>query len=278
MPAPSAPRSKQRDNIMKIATPAWVAKIRAPVFIGALSVLIWHTLASLTRYRAPHLAAFVPTPAETARDGMRLIATSDFWLSFLASNFRVLAAFTLSALLAIPVGTAMGVSAPVRRLFGALFDFGRYLPVAAFVPLTILWAGVGDLQKILVLTMGTFFQLLVLTADAVRRVPDSHIDAARTLGVHGRQLTTKVVIPAALPEIYDACRVCIGLTWSWLIVAEIVASERGIGYIVIRSQRFLQTGTILFTIAVMGLIGVAYDRAFTVTRGWLFPWFRGGSD
>ncbi len=178
----------------------------------------------------------------------------------------------MAAAVAIPLGILLGSVRHLERIASPITDFGRYIPVAALVPLLIIWAGVGDLQKILLLAIGAFFQMLVLVTDAVRRLPTMHVDSALTLGLNRRNVILRVVLPASLPQIYDACRVGIGLTWSYLLVAEIVASEKGLGYMLIRGQRFLQTDTIFFTIMVLGLLGLVYDRAFTLSRNKLFPW------
>jgi NitT/TauT family transport system permease protein len=140
------------------------------------------------------------------------------------------------------------------------------------VPLSIIWAGVGDLQKVLVLLIGTFFHILVMVTDSIRRVPQLHVDSALTLGATPLRVVLRVLVPASLPQIFDACRVGVALTWSYLIVAELVASEVGLGALIIRGQRFLQTDRIFFTIFVLGLLGLLYDRAFTAFRPRLFAW------
>jgi len=143
------------------------------------------------------------------------------------------------------------------------------------VPLSIIWVGIGETQKVTVLFIGTFFQLLVMATDAARRVPSYHLESALTLGLSRSDLVLSVTLPAAGPQIYDACRVCVGLTWSYVLVAELVASERGIGYGIIRAQRFLQTDQIIVSMIVLGLVGLAYDRLFVVARPIWFPWDEG---
>ena len=201
-----------------------------------------------------------------------MIQTREFWGALAVTNFRVVAGFSLAAILAVPLGILFGAYPKLEVLATPVTDFGRYLPVAALVPLLIIWAGVGDQQKILVLAIGTFFQILVMVTDAVRRVPLTHIDTALTLGCSRSRLPLRVLLPGSLPQIYDACRVGIGLTWSYLLLAEIVASENGLGYIIIRGQRFLRMDQIFFVVILLGLLGLLYDRAFTIPRRFLFPW------
>jgi NitT/TauT family transport system permease protein len=202
----------------------------------------------------------------------KMLRSGSFWKDLAITNYRVIVGFLLSVATAVPLGVLLGAYPQLTGIAGPVSNFGRYLPVAALVPLLILWAGVGDQQKILVLYVGTFFQLLVLTTDAVRRVPLQHLDSAATLGANSWSMVVRVLVPAAMPQIYDACRVAVGLTWSYVLVAEIVASEHGLGASIIRSQRFLQTDRIVFTIIVLGLLGLFYDLCFTTPRNWLFPW------
>lgn len=235
-------------------------------------LLFWGILSFLVKTRSSELAIFLPSPFQVLKTGTEMLSSSDFWYAVLITNLRVIGGFLLGALLAIPVGVMLGTIPKLDRLASPISNFGRYIPIPAIVPLLIVWAGVGDLQKILLLSIGTFFQVLVLVTDAVRRVPSLHIDSALTLGAGWRKIISKVIFPASLPQIYDACRVGIGLTWSYLLVAEIVASENGLGYFIIRSQRFLQTDRIFFTIIVLGILGLIYDQAFTRSRQWFFPW------
>lgn len=241
------------------------------ISLGSL-LMLWAAAAIVVGAMVPRLQVFFPGPIQVASTFAEMIQTPDFWRAFLASNFRVLCGFFLACLFGIPLGLVAGAHERTLKLVGPAMDFGRYIPVAAIVPVLILWAGVGDLQKILLLAIGTFFQVFVLVADAVRRVPQTHIDSARTLGVTRREILLRVHLPASAPEIFDACRVGIGLTWSYLLVAEVVAAQEGLGYVIIRSQRFLQTDRIFVTIIVLGILGLAYDRVFTACRSPLFPW------
>ena len=184
----------------------------------------------------------------------------------------MLLGFLAAALFALPLALLVVHWRTFGLFLSPALDFARYIPVPALVPLSIIWIGVGESQKVAVLFVGTFFQLLVMTADAVRRVPLYHTESALTLGVPRRNLALSVLLPAASPQIYDACRVCIGLTWSYVMVAELVASERGIGYGIIRAQRFLQTDQIIVSVIALGLIGIAYDRIFVSTKALWFPW------
>ena len=241
-------------------------------FSFVILFLLWQLISMAVVKIKPELQVFVPSPAKTFNAAIHLLTDSDYWFDIMITNYRVLSGFGLAVITAIPLGVIMGAFPRLEGIAGPITDFGRYIPVAAIVPLLIVWAGVGDLQKILLLYIGTFFQLLVLVTDAVRRVPVLHIDSAMTLGAGKKDVIMKVILPASLPQIYDACRVSVGLTWSYILLAEIVASNKGIGYSIIRSQRYLQMDNIFVNIIILGILGLLYDRAFTHTRGSIFPW------
>lgn len=258
---------------LKIRTPAsrrW--RLLAPIVGFLCCIMAWTLIALLMERYTPERAIFLPAPPQVIAKGVEMVSTVEFWTAMGATNIRVIIGFLLAALLAVPLGILLGSFSQLEGVASPISDFGRYIPVPALVPLLIIWAGVGDLQKILLLAIGTFFQILVLVTDAVLRIPIMHIDSALTLGASQTRVMCRVLLPAALPQIYDACRVGIGLTWSYLLVAEIVASENGLGYIIIRGQRFLQTDRIFFTIIVLGILGLLYDRAFTLSRRKLFLW------
>jgi NitT/TauT family transport system permease protein len=247
-------------------------RLLGPAFGFACFLAIWGGLSFIMSRYFPERSIFLPGPVQVVKAGIQLMSTSEFWTALLVTNLRVLGGFVIGIGFAIPIGVLLGSSPDLEGIASPVSDFGRYIPVPALVPLLIIWAGVGDLQKVLLLSIGTFFQVLVLVTDAVRRVPLMHVDSALTLGTSPAHIVSRVILPASLPQIYDACRVGVGLTWSYLLVAEIVASENGLGYIIIRGQRFLQTDNIFFTVVVLGLLGLIYDRVFTISRRWLFPW------
>lgn len=239
-------------------------------FVGF--VLLWQTVAMIVVIFKPELHPFVPSPNETLIASFNLLSSGDYWLDIAITNYRVLLGFGLAVITAVPIGILLGTFPQLEGMSGPIMNFGRYIPVAAIVPLLIVWAGVGDLQKILVLYVGTFFQLLVLVTDSVRRVPLLYVDSAVTLGANTGKVLFKVILPAAMPQIYDSCRVSVGLTWSYILIAEIVASSQGIGSSIIRSQRYLQMDNIFVSIIILGILGLIYDRFFTYSRDLVFPW------
>ena len=218
---------------------------------------------------------FLPSPA-------RVLGRLRIWLSEDAlardlriSVFRVTAGFMLSLFMAIPLGIFMGSFRPVQALFEPLIEFARYLPAVAFVPLVLLWVGIGEGAKITIIWIGTFFQMVLMVADEIRRVPQSLIDAAQTLGATQSEVMWQVLFRSALPGIVDTLRVTLGWAWTYLVVAELVASNSGLGYVILKAQRFLQTDKIFVGIMLIGVLGLAMDQGFRLVHRRAFPWLHG---
>jgi len=156
-----------------------------------------------------------------------------------------------------------------------LVDFIRYMPVVAFVPLTILWTGTGDLQKLLIIWIGTFFQQILMVKDNVKRVPGEFIDVGRTLQMPEWKILLRIVIPSAAPGIWDTLRITLGWAWTWLVLAELVAATSGLGYRITVAQRFFQTDTIIGYILVLGCLGLVTDQVMKALERRLFVYLRG---
>ena len=200
-----------------------------------------------------------------------------FWeekyaIDMFVSIYRVMAAFTVSAVLAIPLGLYTGHSKRIAEVVEPFVGFVRYLPVAAFVPLCILWFGLDDTSKIAVIFLGTFFQLILMVADVAREVPISLFEAALTLGATRKHLIVKVLLPASLPGIVNACRIAVGWAWTYLVVAEIAGATSGLGFRIIEAQRYVKTPNVFAGIVVIGLLGVITDLLFRSFHKFMFPW------
>jgi NitT/TauT family transport system permease protein len=215
---------------------------------------------------------FLPSPWAVVRALIELFSAHDFLYDIGASIYRVMTGFLLASILAVPLGVWIGSSMRMQLFIGPLVGFFRYLPVPSLVPLCILWIGIGNPEKIAVIFLGTFFQLTLMVADAARAVPRHYLDLSATLGLTSVQRMRHVLLPAALPAIYDALRVCVGWAWSYLVVAELVAASCGIGHVIIESQRYLATAEVFAAILTIGLLGVAFDQSFNLLKGIFFPW------
>ncbi len=192
----------------------------------------------------------------------------DMWIS----TYRVVAGFALSAVLAIPLGLMIGTYRPVQALLEPLTDFIRYMPAVAFIPLVMLWVGIDESSKIAIIFIGTFFQMVLMVAEDVRRVPITQIEAAQTMGATRSEIVSLVIVQSAKPALLDTLRITMGWAWTYLVVAELVAANSGLGYSILKAQRFMQTDKIFAGIILIGLIGLVIDQFFRWLHRKNFPW------
>jgi NitT/TauT family transport system permease protein len=217
-------------------------------------------------------AIFLPTPIAVLQAGVKMFAENDLLLDVLASSGRVLAGFVIAALIGVPMGIAMGTFYSMDSLFAPLVGTVRYMPVTAFVPLIIIWLGLGEASRVLIIMLGVVLYNAIMIADAVKFIPNDMINVAYTLGGNRRDVLFRVIIPAAFPSVLDTLRVNISGAWNFLIIAELVAAQNGLGFRIIQSQRFLQTDKVLFCILLIGLIGLLLDYGLRFLSQKLTPW------
>ena len=215
---------------------------------------------------------FLADPLTMAREGYALFAQHGFARDVAITIWRVLGGFVLAAALAVPLGIAMGAYKPVEAFFEPFVSFARYLPASAFIPLLILWAGIGELQKLLVIFIGSVFQIILMIAVNVGNTRRDLVEAAYTLGAGDSGIIRRVLLPSSAPEIAEILRLVLGWAWTYVIVAELIGSSSGIGHMITDSQALLNTGQIIFGIIVIGLIGLVSDFLFKAFNAWLFPW------
>lgn len=215
---------------------------------------------------------FLPSPERVWAAGERLLADGSLIVHTLASLQVVLLGFAVSSIVAVPIGLWMGSYRAVQAAIEPLVNFMRYLPVTSFVPLLILWIGIGIQQRVTVIILGTFFQQVVMIADSARAVPRDLVNASYTLGTRRNEVVWHVIFPAALPEILDTLRVTLGWAWSYLVVAELVAASSGLGYITIKAMRGFQVDVIFLAIATIGVLGLISDSLFRFLRRRAAPW------
>jgi NitT/TauT family transport system permease protein len=215
---------------------------------------------------------FLPGPGAVLRRFWLWLRDGELIQDAGISTFRVMAGFLASAVIALPLGLFIGAYQPVRAFFEPLLEFARYLPAVAFVPVVLLWTGIGEASKITVIWIGTFFQMVIMLSEDVARVPLPQIEAARTLGAKGREVVLLVLLRSAMPAMFDTLRITLGWAWTYLVVAELVAANSGLGYAILKAQRFLQTDRIFVGIIVIGLIGLGTDQLLRWVHRRMFPW------
>jgi NitT/TauT family transport system permease protein len=202
---------------------------------------------------------FLPSPLAVLEAWAGLFR-NDYHLDIGISIGRVWVAFGAAAAIAIPLGMLMSSYRGIGAFSEPLIDFVRYLPVPALVPLTLIWFGIGEGSKIALLWIGTFFQLVLLIADDARRVPKEFIETGRTLGAGDGALLKDVLLRAMLPNMVDSLRITLGWCWTYLLIAEIVASNSGIGYELWTARRYGKTPEVFAGILTIGIIGLVSDQ------------------
>jgi NitT/TauT family transport system permease protein len=215
---------------------------------------------------------FLADPLTMLKSGYTLLAEMGFAKDIGMTVWRVLGGFVIAAALAVPLGVAMGAYKPIEAFFEPFVSFARYLPASAFIPLLILWAGIGEAQKLSVIFIGSFFQLVLMIAVSVGNTRRDLVEAAYTLGSSDASLVRRVLIPGAAPEIAETLRMVLGWAWTYVIVAELIGASSGIGHMITDSQALLATDQIIFGIIVIGLIGLVSDFAFKAANRRFFPW------
>ena len=215
---------------------------------------------------------FLPSPGRVFEAGWDLFVDFSFATDILNSVYRVMVGFIVAALIGVPIGLIMGTFKAAEAITEPMVGFIRYMPASAFIPLFILWLGIGDVEKVAIIFVGSFFQLILMVAVVAKNVHKDLLETAYTLGAKRFQVIRKVLLPASLPGILDTLRIIVGWAWTYIIVAELVASASGIGYMIISSQRMLRTGNIIFGILSIGILGLITDYFFKWLYNRLFPW------
>ncbi len=211
---------------------------------------------------------FLPTPGQMLGAVRTTVVSATYLTDVGASMYRVIVAFGLSLVLAVPIALLMSSYKFINRLVSPYIDFIRYLPVPALIPLTILFFGIGENAKIILLFIGTFFQLILLIIDDLADVHQEYFDLSYTLKFS--KIDTLVLkLRAILPQLYNNARITLGWCWTYVIIAELVAANAGIGHMIKEAQRFSNTPGVYIGVVTMGLIGFFTDSILK----WLYPYF-----
>jgi NitT/TauT family transport system permease protein len=217
-------------------------------------------------------ADFLPSPTEVVRGTLQLFIQYDLGMAVWVSTKRILIAFGLASAIALPLGVLMGAFEPINRIFEPIMAPLRYMPISAFIPLLILWFGIYESQKIAFLFLGVFVYLLPVVVSAIRAVPDELVQTALTLGASRWQAVRTVLLPAALPEIFDSFRVMNAISWTYVILAEAVNPEHGLGYMVELARTHQKASWSFAGLLVIGGIGLLTDAVIQAVSAMLFRW------
>ncbi|MBD2463546.1 ABC transporter permease [Oscillatoria sp. FACHB-1407] len=215
---------------------------------------------------------FLPTPTGVIQQAIALLQSGELIHHALTSISRVAWGFLMSALISIPLGLLIGTFKSMEGLFEPIVALLRYMPAAAFIPLIILWVGLGEPSKVVIIFLGSFFYNTLMIADAVKFIPNDFLRAAYTMGVNRKDVFLHVIFPATLPNIIDTLRINVAGAWNFVVVAELVGANSGLGNMIMMAQRFLKTDEIFVGIILIGLIGLGIDCIFKLIFKLTVPW------
>ncbi len=247
---------------------------QADLAIGLIACVALFAAWELVAWLGLTSPRFLPAPSQILVALWRMITEQSLLWHAGVSTLRVWTAFLIAAAMAVPIGIMMGSNRIVGAALEPLIDFIRYLPVPALVPLSIIWFGVGEETKIFLLWLGTFFQLVLLVADDVHRVPQEYHEIAATLGAPGWRRLLDVALPAMLPTLVDNMRITLGWCWTYLIIAEIVAADSGLGFVIWQARRYFKTPEVMAGVIAIGVIGLLTDQLVRVLHRRWFSYLR----
>ncbi len=235
---------------------------------AAIPLLFWVALQSSGAVSA----IFLPAPQAVLTAGWDMAAGGDLIRDILASSQRVLIGFGIAVAISVPLGLCMGTFRSMQALFEPFIGLVRYAPATAFVPLLLIWLGLGEPPKIALVVLGTVFFNTLMTANVVWQVPSELIKVAQTLGAGSGTVLRKVIFPHAIPGIFDSMRVNLAAAWNLIVVTELIAADQGLGFRIVRAQKFLHIDQIFVVLVVIGLLGVSSDLLLRFLRDRLAPW------
>ncbi|WP_225775614.1 taurine ABC transporter permease TauC [Pseudomonas sp. Marseille-Q5115] len=219
---------------------------------------------------------FLPGPASVAEKGWLLATTgymdSTLWQHLGASLQRIGIALGLAILTAIPVGLAIGRNRIARGILDPLIEFYRPIPPLAYLPLIVIWCGIGEFSKVLLIYLAIFAPIAIATATGVRTVDPARLRAAQSLGASRGQLVRHVILPSALPDILTGVRIGLGVGWSTLVAAELIAATSGLGFMVQSAAQFLVTDVVVLGILIIAVVAFALELGLRALQRKLVPW------
>lgn len=219
---------------------------------------------------------FLPSPQAVLARGWQLLGegymNASLWQHLGASLGRISLGLLAAVLTAVPLGIAIGRHRIVRGIFDPLIEFYRPIPPLAYLPLIVIWCGIGELSKVLLIYLAIFAPVAIATATGVRNVDPTKLRAAQSLGATPAQLIRHVILPSALPDILTGIRIGLGVGWSTLVAAELIAATEGLGFMVQSAAQFLVTDVVILGILVIALIAFALELSLRALQRKLVPW------
>jgi taurine transport system permease protein len=248
-----------------------VAKIVSAITIALFGLAWW--LATANHLVAP---LFLPSPSEVLRQFVAVFnngyADASLWAHVSASLLRIASAGAIAFVLGVPIGILMGLSLWIKGVFDPPIEFYWPLPPLAYLPLMIIWLGIGETSKITLLALSMFAPICLAAQAGVRSVSREHVNACLSLGANRWQLFRHLILPSALPEILTGTRIAVGVGWSTLVAAELIAATRGIGFMIMSASHFLATDVVFMGIGLVALLAFSFSYGLRYLEKLLVPW------
>ncbi len=220
-------------------------------------------------------AVFLPSPIATVKAFVTMVERQQLHTDFLRSINIVSQAFIYGSIVAVGLGVAAGLSNNVERFFGPTFDSIRHIPGVAWLPLIVLWLGLGAPAQILVIAKSVFFPVFLNTLQGIRNVEKSHVELANVLTLTRAQLVRRVILPSAVPNIMVSLRYAAGVAWALVVTAEGLSGQEGLGYLIFRAQNLLLTDQLIVCMVIIGLVGFTIDRLMLLLQRFVLRWKQG---
>lgn len=246
----------------------WVWRLVLAALPWAALLLAW----TLVRSGGLVSPTLLPSPAQVFAQGWSLAASGELWQHLLASTVRVVAGVLIGTSLALPVGFLLGRLPTARHAFEPLLNFFRALPPIALIPLVIVYFGIGESAKLIVLSLAAFFAAVIVLYDGIAQLQPIYVQVARTLGASEREVFTRVILPLTVPHLLTALRLALGVTWATLVAAELIAAQTGLGAMIQIAASFFQLETIFLGIICIGITALLMDRGLQHVSRRLLHW------
>jgi taurine transport system permease protein len=268
----SKPSGKAATKTSAFKVPGEGSSLRISI-VTIVSLLLAWTVVTNAGWIKP---LFLPSPQSVGLQFWEYLTgvanDKPLWQHFVASMGRVFAAFALAVVTAVPVGIAMGMSRVARGIFDPPIEFYRPLPPLSYLPLIIIWFGIDELPKVLLIFLSCFAPLALAARSGMKSASQEQMNAAFSMGATYTQVIRHVILPSALPEILVGMRIAIGFGWTTLVAAEMVAANVGLGQMVLNASNFLRTDIVIMGIVVIGVVAYLFDLLMRWVEKRLVPW------
>lgn len=245
-----------------------VRKILLSMIIPVIVIIAWYYV---TNFKDTP-AAILPKISAVGRAFIKQLSNGQLVDDISVSVSRVLKGYFLAALLGIALGTLMGMSSTIRNIFTLSLNTIRQIPMMAWVPMIILWCGIGDLSKVVIIILGAFFPIMVNTLSGITSTSLGYIEVARLYRLNSWQIFLRVYLPSALPQIFVGLKVGLGISWMAVVAAELIASSSGIGFRMSEARNLMQPDVMIVGMILIGVLGILMDRLLSLLSKKVTPW------